>query len=363
MFFASLLFQTLTVAAQVLPYHGGLVVSNVEVTTIFYGAARFQPQINQYYAALTNSPYIDWLSEYNTPTQKIGRGRLVGSFSETSNIKTHLVDNTDLHQYFVNLIKTGKIAPNANSYYALHFQQGISVDYVWYTNGQPSTCTTCSGCGAWHTVIVLADYGISIPGVPYLYYGVLPDCGGSTFDHVSISHELIETITDPAGDIAALAAWDDTNDTSGGEVADKCEFGTNSGTVVGGDGVSYTVATGWSDILGKCIVSNPSIPPQTTTVGGSTTTVRKTTIFTTTTTTTVAAVKTSTTKQVVPTTTTNVPVVTTTKKSTTTKNSAGTAVGQGCTNYGSWACSYSLLCSYGNSGSLVWVQVGSVSSC
>ncbi|KAJ3020541.1 UNVERIFIED_CONTAM: hypothetical protein HDU68_010120 [Siphonaria sp. JEL0065] len=307
-----------TLAASV-PYHGGPVVSNIEITTIFYGSgARFQSQINQYYTAITNSPYMDWLSEFNTPTQTIGRGRVVGSFVETSNIKTHLVDNTDLHQYFVNLIKTGKITPNNNSYYAMHFQQGTTVDYVWYTNGNPSTCSTCNGCGAWHTFIKLADYGINIAGVPYLYYGVLPDCGGSSYDAVSISHEVIETISDPAGDDASIGAWLDTNDTSGGEIADKCEFSNVSGTIVGGDGKSYTVAKGWSNVLNTCIVSNPKIPPQTSTGG-----VTKTTATTTTTTTkpVVSSTKTVTSTKVVTSTTTT--STTTSKIASTTQSAFG----------------------------------------
>ncbi|KAJ3024892.1 UNVERIFIED_CONTAM: hypothetical protein HDU68_007676 [Siphonaria sp. JEL0065] len=346
-----------TLATSV-PYHGGPVVSNIEITTIFYGSgARFQSQINQYYTAIANSPYIDWLSEFNTPTQKIGRGRVVNTFTETTNIKTHLVDNTDLHQYFVNLIKAGKITPNNNSYYAMHFQQGTTVDYVWYTNGNPSTCSTCAGCGAWHTFIKLADYGINIAGVPYLYYGVLPDCGGSSYDAVSISHELIETISDPAGDDASIGAWLDTNDTSGGEIADKCEFSNVSGTIVGGDGKSYTVAKGWSNVLNTCIVSNPKTPTQTT--GGVTaTTATTTTKRVVTSTKAVTSISTTTTTKA-----TASATKTTTKIPQTTRSSSGNTAGEKCITYGAWACNNSLICSYGAGNALVWVQVGSIASC
>ncbi|KAI8609299.1 hypothetical protein BC830DRAFT_854605 [Chytriomyces sp. MP71] len=268
-------------AAQVLPYHGGLVVPNIEVTAIFYGNVPFATTVTNYYTQLTNSVYMDWLQEFNTPTQSIGRGRLLASFTETTNIKTHLVDSTDVHQYLVGLVQAGKIQPNLNSYYAIHFvsvivpsgnghnhlisshgqQQGINIDYCYTVNGNQICGTTCSQYGAWHSFLEFSKYNISIPGVPYLYYGVMPNCGGG-FEAVAVSHELIETITDPAGDNAAYAAWDDTNDTSGGEVADKCEStSSSSSTIKGPDGNTYTVATGWSNLLSKCVASNPAYGP------------------------------------------------------------------------------------------------------
>ncbi|KAJ3398443.1 hypothetical protein CcCBS67573_g03366 [Chytriomyces confervae] len=239
---------TATLAAGV-PYHNGPVVSNIEITAIFYGRVPYQTTVTDYYAQITDSVYMDWLTEFNTPSQRIGRGRLVTSFNETTNIKTRLTDSTDVHDYLISLIKAGKITPNNNSYFAIHFQQGINIDYCYVVNGQNQCGSTCSEYGAWHSFIDLSKYGISVPGVPYLYYGVMPDCG-SGFDAVAASHEVIETISDPAGDNPALAAWCDTNDLSGGEIADKC--GT-SGKIVGSNGKSYTVATGWSNTYKKCI--------------------------------------------------------------------------------------------------------------
>ncbi|KAJ3016744.1 UNVERIFIED_CONTAM: hypothetical protein HDU68_012039 [Siphonaria sp. JEL0065] len=79
--------------------------------------------------------------------------------------------------------------------------------------------------------------------------------------------------------------------------------------------------------------------------------------------------------------TTSIPVPTTTKASTTTKiptttsntstkstasttkASVGTSAGSPCTVYGAWACSNSLICSYGATSSLVWIQLGSIASC
>src|SRR5262249_26585150 len=63
-----------------LKYYGGPVISNVKVWTIFWNAkTQYQQQLNDFYSGITQSAYFDWLSEYNTPTQKIGRGSLGGS--------------------------------------------------------------------------------------------------------------------------------------------------------------------------------------------------------------------------------------------------------------------------------------------
>ncbi|KAJ3224795.1 hypothetical protein HDU81_008348 [Chytriomyces hyalinus] len=274
---------TATLAAGV-SYHNGPVVSNIEITAIFYGKVPYQKTVIDYYTQITDSVYMDWLAEFNTPSQRIGRGKLVASFNETNNIKTRLKDSTDVHGYLISLVKAGKISPNNNSYFAIHFvsgfvlsflllvdtflttinqQQGINIAYCYPVKGQNQCGSTCSEYGAWHSFINLSKYNIHIPSVPYLDYGVMPDCG-SGFDPIAASHEVIETITDPAGDNPALAAWSDTNDLSGGEIADKCGM---SGKIVGGNGKSYTVAAGWSNKYKKCIYAPVGTMSKTKTVG------------------------------------------------------------------------------------------------
>src|SRR5580692_9467942 len=59
-----------------LTYFGGPVISNVKIITVFWGSAAttFQTQLGQFFSTVTASSYFDWLSEYDTPTQNIGRG-------------------------------------------------------------------------------------------------------------------------------------------------------------------------------------------------------------------------------------------------------------------------------------------------
>src|SRR5215831_17699265 len=65
-----------------LEYFGGRVVSNIQVVQVLWGAGNYIPQVTStdtpsmatFYQGVLNSPYVDWLSEYNTSTQSIGRG-------------------------------------------------------------------------------------------------------------------------------------------------------------------------------------------------------------------------------------------------------------------------------------------------
>ena len=68
-----------------LTYYGGPVISNVRVHDVFWGAGvQFQSQLDAFFTAITNSPYFDWLDEYATPTQHIGRGSFGGSLVDSA---------------------------------------------------------------------------------------------------------------------------------------------------------------------------------------------------------------------------------------------------------------------------------------
>src|SRR2546428_3572634 len=69
-----------------LTYRGGPLLSAVQVVTVFWGAAWDEATadatahgLNAFFQFVVTSPYIDQLSEYNTPQQKIGSGRFAGT--------------------------------------------------------------------------------------------------------------------------------------------------------------------------------------------------------------------------------------------------------------------------------------------
>ncbi|KAJ3028955.1 UNVERIFIED_CONTAM: hypothetical protein HDU68_000482 [Siphonaria sp. JEL0065] len=315
-------------ASAHLTYYGGPVIPNVQVQPIFYGAANYQSQTNAFYAGVTQSSWYDIMSQYN-----VGRGSASPGIS-VSQTKTSLDDVNDIQALLINLVKAGTIVPTANTYFPIHFAPGISI-----TQGGQGSCQVFC---AYHGTIDISSLN---KGTKYLFYGVMPDQGGScaggcgsnsqTVNNMFsvASHELAEAVTDPGVGLATanaspLAWYDATN----GEIGDICN--AQQGTTMGGDGVTYVIQKQWSNSDGACVASGSG--------GGQTTT-------------------TTTTKRI--TTTKGGVTTTTTKKGvTTTKASGGTSAGAPCTSYGAWACSNSLVCSYGASG-LVWVQVGSVSSC
>jgi hypothetical protein len=66
-----------TLKSNLIPYNGGKVIQNVKVVSIMWGGeanVRDGSRWESFYQAITNSDYMDWLTEYNTPTQEIGRG-------------------------------------------------------------------------------------------------------------------------------------------------------------------------------------------------------------------------------------------------------------------------------------------------
>ncbi|KAJ3317378.1 hypothetical protein HDV06_001668 [Boothiomyces sp. JEL0866] len=223
-----------------LKYLGGPVVSNVEVTPIYYGNFKYKTEITAFYKGVVDSTYMDWLSEYNTKTQTIGRGKGFDGIIVKNPKKK--VTTSDLENLFESLIKQQYIQPNKNSYFPIHFEQGITVT---------SEEGMCSKWCAYHSSFTTKSGHL-------ILYGIIPDlddqgCAGacglsSDLDNImsTAAHELIETVTDP---ISHKLAWYDNRDDKG-EIADICN--QLQGTVVGGDGQSYVVQLQWSNKEKKC---------------------------------------------------------------------------------------------------------------
>jgi len=262
-----------------LNYHGGRVISNVQVVEVVYGSGSFlsqvtgtaTPNIPSFYQGILNSAYVDWLTEYNTTTvptprsnQTIGRG----SFSQRITITPAAsrngttISDANIQAELSAQIAAGTLpapshdaAGNNNTYYAVFFPHGKTI-----TQGGSNSCQAGGFC-AYHGTISNAG------GQGEVYYGVHPDmqagsgcdtgCGNGTpfANQQSVSsHELIEAVTDPeiglATVIGAPIAW---YDSTNGEIGDICN--AQQGTVVGSDNVTYTVQKEFSNSANDCIVS------------------------------------------------------------------------------------------------------------
>ena len=215
-------------------YHGGKVISNVNVVLILWGGSkvRYAKELRKFYSAvITRSSWYNLLREYSTPTQSIGYGSLhyVYSFDRAP---TGILTPAIIAANLKSLIGSGQVPfPDPNIYYAIHFAPGTSPDVFFVYD-----------CG-WHSFTMI--------GQQTAYYGVIPDqdscalgCGTGLGALLSTtSHELAEVITDPTGD-----GWIDS--TLRVEIGDLC---WDNGTTVGSDGKVYVVQKLWSNSAGKCI--------------------------------------------------------------------------------------------------------------
>jgi hypothetical protein len=259
-----------------LTYYGGRVLSNVQVVQVVYGSGTYLPQttgnttptVSSFYAGVTNAPYFDWLTEYNTnlssqnprTNQAIGRGSFGGRFTITpsaanngaqiqdSNIQAELQAQVAAHHLPQPALDS---AGNTNTLYAIFFRHGQSMC-------MGGSCSLVAGgfC-AYHGTIAAGG------GLPELYYSVQPDltgqagCGtGTDFQNTTsvASHEMVEAVTDGEVGLATvdappLAWYDQTN----GEIGDICN--AQQGAITGGDGISYTVQKQFSNVANDCIVS------------------------------------------------------------------------------------------------------------
>ncbi|ORY31347.1 hypothetical protein BCR33DRAFT_840559 [Rhizoclosmatium globosum] len=229
--------------------YGGPVIPKVEVHPIYYGAAQYQSQTNAFYAGVVKSAWYDVFAQYN-----VQRGSAVAGFSVAA-AKSALDDVKDIQPFLINLIKAGTIKPTANTYYPIHFAPGISI-----TQGGGASCAVFC---AYHGTIDISSLNV---GTKYLFYGVIPDQGGSCAGGCGsnpsqinnmfsvASHELAEAVTDAAVGVsttigAPLAWYDQTN----GENGDICN--AQQGTTVGADGVTYVVQKTWSNADNACVAA------------------------------------------------------------------------------------------------------------
>jgi len=272
-------------AGALLTYYGGRVVSHVQTVPVMYGAGVYRPYVSSpaspsmstFLPAVTGSPFVDWLDgEYNTVTpspavgsvktnQHIGRGTSNGfvQITPASSRNGSTITDAQIQSEIAAQIAAGTLpapqadaAGNNNTEYVMFFPAGKSIC------DQGSCSMVAGGFCAYHGTIANAA------GHGEVYYAVMPDfpvglagCGASPVDFNNassvLSHELVETITDPEVGLATtysppLAWYDHTN----GEIGDICN--AQQGTFLGSDGVTYTVQKQFSNAVHDCIVSKPA---------------------------------------------------------------------------------------------------------
>jgi hypothetical protein len=248
-------------------YMGGPVISNVQVVVVFWSSSVdsvVTGNMPGFFSALTQSEFLDMLSEYSTTgqsggtSQTVGRGALVTAKTITPMVATgSTIQDSQIGSELEAQIAAGVLpAPvmdahgYSNTLYFNFFAPGMTVN----DQGDDS-CTTWCGYHSSYT-----SGGKPIP------YAVIPDmssssecrsgCGVGTevnFIESTSAHELSEAITDM--DVGGNdVAWY-INGNSCGEIGDVCDTPANdSGNVDG-----YTVQLVWSNDLNKCADNNPAV--------------------------------------------------------------------------------------------------------
>jgi hypothetical protein len=234
-------------------YGGGAVITDVQVAIVYWGTPNdtIRTTIPGFYSALTNNPYMDWLQEYNTPTQGICRGSMVGAFTITpSNTHTTLfqteIEAELAHQIDIGALNDVNNDPlNPNRFYAIYFPPGIT--QITSSFGQVS----CSQFCAFHESFTHNGKQVRYSVIPDLgSNGCDQGCGGGSYiqnTESASSHELLEAVTDPD----PFSGWTP-------EIGDICN--QQQATL---PGTGFTVQAMWSTAAQACVVARavPVAPP------------------------------------------------------------------------------------------------------
>jgi hypothetical protein len=269
-----------TPAAQ-LSYYGGPVISNIHVVVVFWGpdvSSAVTNQIGDFYQAVTNSTYLDALSEYSTSltsvgggsgtNQSIGRGDYGGSYTISPSvcaISPCTLADDQIRTELLSQISAGSLPVpefdsngHVNTIYMTYFPPGVRI-----TLGGQSSCVAGGFCAYHGTTSETFNS-------KHLLYGVMPDLGagsgcesgcggGSEFQETTLvsSHEMSEAVTDADVGISTVfappLAWYDANtgdQDGGGEIGDICAA---EGVQISMEGSTYTVQKEWSNLEGACV--------------------------------------------------------------------------------------------------------------
>ena len=235
-------------------YNGGALIHETKVVLVQWGAASsYASKLPAFYGGILQSPYMDWLRDYDQPGYAVVRGSFLGVYVDPSPpAKTTVDDASDVQPELEKLVADGVVPPpDANTLYVIHFAPGILITQA----GDPS-------CSSSSQNAYCAFHGNIRSGSAMIRYAVIPDmapagcaqgCGiGNSSDAFvaatgSASHEILEAITDPDG----TSGW---YDNSCDEIADMCENETTPGSAAG-----YTVQLVWSKKQAACVDHDPSV--------------------------------------------------------------------------------------------------------
>jgi hypothetical protein len=239
-----------------LGYYGGRVLGHVRLDVVVWGSWSYgttvpltgRRSISSFLGGITNSKYLDWLSEYDTPTQHIGRGSLEGVYTihPPRTADGARVTSAQIASVLRSMIGSGKIPkPTTSRMYVVFFRSGQTITTA-FGNSAANFC-------AYHDTMAYGAATAYFAIIPYELQNRGCRPASTLFDDVTtiVSHELVEGITDPGVGLNRIAWYDRNN----GEIADICAGISSPAAVTGGDGARYVVQREWSNRSKACVVS------------------------------------------------------------------------------------------------------------
>jgi hypothetical protein len=294
---------------QPFTYYGGRVISNVQIVQVNWASGgAFQPFVNDgelaaFYAGITNSSYLDALTEYDTwangrvlfgadgargSRQTIRRGTFGGAFTITPSVTGSVVHDSQIQTEIAQQLAQGALPPptfdaagNPNTVYFVHFPQGTVIHAFGDSNGNHDA-TSCNVFCAYHST-----FGA---GGQEIYYAVMPDFSAgsgcdqacfpmyqtfpkaaqqfvpySTFQQTTAvaSHELGEAVTDAEVGLVNSSQTRPLAWAKGvAEIGDVCQISSTAEffpvlPTIGVPGLgTWTVQRLWSNEFQQCIATH-----------------------------------------------------------------------------------------------------------
>ncbi len=119
-----------------LTYRNGPLLTNVEIFTLFWGAAwqdaantQLSQQMNSFFDFILTSPLLDQLAEYSVPGKSIGHGKRIGTKILATSEPGKSVQDSAIQALLKSELASGTIPPaNANSLYFVFLPPGTQVN-------------------------------------------------------------------------------------------------------------------------------------------------------------------------------------------------------------------------------------------
>jgi len=216
-------------------YHGGHVLSNVQVVPIVYAGSSLEPLVTALWSTIFESSYMDWLSEYDVPPvvdSPIQRGA-VSTTVVLAGTPPATISDVAIATLLQSLAGSNVVPTPTDALYILYFD-------TTRTQVDVSGTKLCDSYSYFTSVS---------KGMPFAVVGTCPGFKGldtSTLLSLGSSAALLAGVTDPFP--FGGPAWESDSPT-GGTIAGLCLLDSLQTPLITN---GYALARGWSNSVGSC---------------------------------------------------------------------------------------------------------------